>query len=690
MEAGRHVLLSTGTGSGKTESFFYPIIDHCLTLRDDPDSQPGVTAVLVYPMNALASDQRDRLRGLLAGTGVTFGLYVGSTPRRRADANIVQLAQGVGRDGYELERRRRLEEGVAVTPWEECISEEDIVERRPRMLLTNANQLEILLTRGRDLGLFADAPLRFLVLDEAHTYGGATGAEVACLMRRLRAFCGKTVDEVTCVATSATIVDPEHSTEVGPAFLSRLFGVPQDLVQLVSERFVAPTRPGRRIIPAPPADPASVLNDILTALGTGVDDVNEPALISAVERLTGQAPNGVGPLSEVLYEDLAANELSWVLSEELVHPHHLDDAVAKVWSRLARHGTPGPSAGLEVLAYLALGPYAEADGAPLLRPKMHIFVRGLEGAVVVLDGDPVSPRLYGSPETALDAGPDRVPGAVFPLWVCRTCGQHYFETWLNDFGLDNSGPIGGDAVGEAAVWTPVGEETGTHVRFTNRFLAEEGDDGDDASSPATRRLDARRVAMYVCRWCGAFHTKAGGACNNPACQRVDSLAPVFVVVEGAGFRCPGCGATSQRFGGRRVEPIRPLRAVTVSDVHILAQEMINAAAARTRSAICCVRRQPPGRCLPGWLDARPRPPLSPAPSYAASGHREHRTSVDRRYPCRAQPYDCKTIASWLGRVAPEAFSSEADEAFGNVQPPQPRTVPADPDPPRTRDRSEPA
>ena len=72
-------------GSGKTESFLYPIIDRCLRMRDaeDPD---GVVAVLVYPMNALAADQRDRLRVLLAGTGITYGMYVGSTPRRPSDS----------------------------------------------------------------------------------------------------------------------------------------------------------------------------------------------------------------------------------------------------------------------------------------------------------------------------------------------------------------------------------------------------------------------------------------------------------------------------------------------------------------------------------------------------------------------------------------------------------------------------
>ena len=77
---GKDTLITTGTGSGKTEAFLYPIIDRCLRLNEDPDAPDGVTAVIVYPMNALAADQLDRLRELLVGTGVTFGRYVGPTP----------------------------------------------------------------------------------------------------------------------------------------------------------------------------------------------------------------------------------------------------------------------------------------------------------------------------------------------------------------------------------------------------------------------------------------------------------------------------------------------------------------------------------------------------------------------------------------------------------------------------------
>ncbi|MBK8691128.1 MAG: DEAD/DEAH box helicase [Deltaproteobacteria bacterium] len=79
---GRTTLIATGTGSGKTEAFLYPIISRCLELVD-AGAPPGIVAVLVYPMNALAEDQLDRLRALLAGRGIPFGMYVGKTPRRR-------------------------------------------------------------------------------------------------------------------------------------------------------------------------------------------------------------------------------------------------------------------------------------------------------------------------------------------------------------------------------------------------------------------------------------------------------------------------------------------------------------------------------------------------------------------------------------------------------------------------------
>ena len=100
ISAGRTTLVSTGTGSGKTECFLYPVISRCLALRDE-EAPPGISAVIVYLMNALAEDQLMRLRGVLAGTDIPFGIYVGKTPERESDVVGVRLralmAQGIRR-----------------------------------------------------------------------------------------------------------------------------------------------------------------------------------------------------------------------------------------------------------------------------------------------------------------------------------------------------------------------------------------------------------------------------------------------------------------------------------------------------------------------------------------------------------------------------------------------------------------
>ena len=157
-KAGQHVLVSTGTGSGKTESFLYPIIDDLLRQRDH-GIREGLTAILVYPMNALANDQLDRLRDMLGGTGITFGQWVGTTPDKESDVTVERFA-GSSRQAYLAARKQRREEAQAedravrpLAPPEECCSEEDIRTRKPRILLTNYRQLEILTTRLPDVAL---------------------------------------------------------------------------------------------------------------------------------------------------------------------------------------------------------------------------------------------------------------------------------------------------------------------------------------------------------------------------------------------------------------------------------------------------------------------------------------------------------------------------------------------------------
>ena len=98
VKTGNHVLVSTGTGSGKTEAFLYPIVDDLLRQRDKGITS-GLTAILIYPMNALANDQLDRLRDMLGGTGITFGQWVGTTPELKTMSRWTAF-EGPGGQAY--------------------------------------------------------------------------------------------------------------------------------------------------------------------------------------------------------------------------------------------------------------------------------------------------------------------------------------------------------------------------------------------------------------------------------------------------------------------------------------------------------------------------------------------------------------------------------------------------------------
>ncbi len=167
-QAPANTVVASGTGSGKTESFLIPIVDDCLR---NPEPR-GVRAVILYPMNALANDQLDRLRPLLAGTGVTFGRYTGDTPFDEQDAQ----SQGAPRPES--------------APAEERYTRREIQQDPPQILLTNYVMLELLLLRKEDQKIFKGVQPRFLVLDEVHTYTGVLGAETACLIRRFKEHTG--------------------------------------------------------------------------------------------------------------------------------------------------------------------------------------------------------------------------------------------------------------------------------------------------------------------------------------------------------------------------------------------------------------------------------------------------------------------------------------------------------------------
>ncbi len=211
---GRSTVVATGTGSGKTECFLYPILDHCRART----GTPGVKAIVVYPMNALAADQARRIAAIVDRTPalrgrVTAGLFVGrdNQPQRSAHRTM-------GRDHVVTDR-------------------DTLRERPPDVLLTNYKMLDYLLVRPFDFRLWRhNGPdtLRYLVVDELHTFDGAQGTDLACLIRRLRVRLGASRDGLICAGTSATLGDGDDEAEL-LAYVSRIFNQPFEPGAVVGE-----------------------------------------------------------------------------------------------------------------------------------------------------------------------------------------------------------------------------------------------------------------------------------------------------------------------------------------------------------------------------------------------------------------------------------------------------------------------
>lgn len=613
---GETTLVATGTGSGKTESFLYPIISRCLELQE-ANAPPGIVAVLIYPMNALAEDQLDRMRSLLAGSGVPFGMYVRKTPDEEAGVRGERMPPGSSRADYAGRLAQIREQGLGITlrPHEERASRAAMRKDggQPRILLTNVKQLELLLTRGKDVGLFANAPLELLVFDEAHTFRGAQGAETACLIRRLRTFCGKTADEVTCVATSATIAD-RRDPDASRKFASRFFGVPRERVTVVGEAYQPLVWNERRGVPAgPPSDPVGLLAKVLMAVDD--DDENVADAISSCLVELGGARLPKRKWQDALASQLASNTLVHELATHLERPRALSEVSEHLTRSIGRTVSEH-----EILCWLALAvACGRGDGDPFLRPVVHSFIRGVGGAVVTFSDAGQMARLWLGGEDASHEIGDT--WRRFPLLTCTTCGQHYYETSLRDFRLfaGRGGPEGGDRVGSARVWEHLAVELGgSRALVVDRLVVRPDEDDEEQevdeegepvvaepAMPSGHDFEHRRLCpLWLCAHCGGLHQDAAGACA--ACHAAGPLVAVQVVrskedLPGVLHSCVACQAPGRRpAGGRYREPARPVRATAVSDVHVLAQSMLHLSGDRPRLLVFADNRQD-AAFQAGWM-----------------------------------------------------------------------------------------
>ena len=202
-EQAKSTLVATGTGSGKTECFTYPILDHILA---NP-AQRGIKAIILYPMNALASDQARR-----------FAKEVHNNPAMEGKVRVGLYVGGQESGGGS----KSMSETGVIT------NREEMRKSPPDILMTNYKMLDYLLIRQADRGIWAENQpdtLRYLVVDELHTFDGAQGTDLACLIRRVKARLKTPAQTLCCVGTSATL-GGEGNEQAMVEFAEMIFGEP--------------------------------------------------------------------------------------------------------------------------------------------------------------------------------------------------------------------------------------------------------------------------------------------------------------------------------------------------------------------------------------------------------------------------------------------------------------------------------
>lgn len=442
----RSVLVRTGTASGKTECFMVPVLND-LARELDASVQPtpleGVRALFLYPLNALIQSQRNRLRAWCSGFKgglVRFALYNGLT-------------------------KERVERAKAAEHPEEVLSRVEIRKSPPPVLVTNGTMLEYMLVRGSDGPILTKSKgkLRWIVLDEAHTYLGSAAAEVALLLRRVMDAFEVDPKEVRFVATSATIGDADQpsTTQALKSFLAKLGGIDPAQVEVVDGRRVAPSLPASAL----GEDTALPSLDELRAMTSEqrfAHMASVPSLRTAREALTARHMR-LADLSKILYG--------------------ADGAVE-------RRDT------LEVLD-LASSTRLSAKETAFLPLRGHFFARTMAGLWACCDpackgGDDVKPRGEGWPFGALFLARrthcDHCSARVFEVQFCRACGAAYLgafkttdaqgiERWSalepGDEDDEVSEDEGGDDDDEKSSWDP------------KRVLIVGGDASHGAAGPIT-------------------------------------------------------------------------------------------------------------------------------------------------------------------------------------------------------------
>jgi len=363
-------VLTTGTGSGKSLSYIIPIVNFALKNKE----QKGIKAIIVYPLNALANSQIEELKrfvnkGFTNERGpVTFRRYT----------------------GQESEEEKQ-----------------EIRANPPDILLTNYVMLELILTRPEEKVIIRNAQgLRFLVLDELHTYRGRQGADVAMLVRRAKNYFK--ADNLICVGTSATMAGEgsrEESNAQVAEVASKLFGSEVKPENIIGESLTRVTEP---------CDPNS--DDFMQKLKKRLMEDDVPSQLEEFKRdpLAQWAENTFG----------VETDEGGQLKRAVPKPVRGEKGVAvKLAAQFSLEKDRTES---RIRAILDAGNTIrseDSENKPCFAYRLHQFISPSETVFTTLE-DPDRRKITLSGQYYSPSDPDKI---LYPMAFCRECGQEFYS-----------------------------------------------------------------------------------------------------------------------------------------------------------------------------------------------------------------------------------------------------------------------
>jgi ATP-dependent helicase YprA (DUF1998 family)/rubrerythrin len=489
--AGKNVVVSTGTGSGKTNCFLIPVINELLREKEKGQLNDGVRAIFIYPMNALANDQIKGLREILmAYPDIRFGVYNGGTENREADAISLYEAMYANEKYPELRKRLINEE----------VSRDRMKERPPHILFTNYAMLEHMLFRPGDDTIFTNSNFKFVILDEAHVYAGATGIETAFLMGRLK---GRISGErkPQFILTSATLGDgsPASNKRV-VEFAERLTGCNFNIDEIITAY-------------RDNSQKSSVINQYPIQLFA--DLANEKNFFDDVlKQYNLDLTYSREKEEEILYDIISSSHLYAKMRSKgsLIKLKEFADYL-EISSQ-------------EAVSFISLCAKARKNEKPLIDIRYHFFLKALDGCYLALDYDD-SLSLIRKDCFPLSY---EKSAKMFEIAVCEDCGVI---------------AIVGKVVNDKLVRASILEERNFYqVQFNEDLLEKEEDENNNEDNSKTKSQKKKEdTVFYLCKTCGAIVAEDEAhnywcTCGNTQKIKISKLYK---------DDCLNCGGTLRRF-----------------------------------------------------------------------------------------------------------------------------------------------